>query len=139
MLGKVFVGETSSDLANTLVLFILRVIASKKEAAVKSRPLPLAEISSDNDQINCVTNSVQVVFLEFEPVVGSPCNLVCCINIQSLHHQSLAVVFDAVFECLLNLLSGLPVHGLGVLKLILHKDKVGPQNVSPLLERLGNQ
>ena len=34
VLGKVLVGETSSDLANTLVLFILWVIASKKEATV---------------------------------------------------------------------------------------------------------
>ena len=34
VLGKVLVGETSSNLANALVLFILCVIASKKEATV---------------------------------------------------------------------------------------------------------
>ena len=34
VLGKVLVGETSANLANALVLFILWVIASKKEATV---------------------------------------------------------------------------------------------------------
>ena len=78
-------------------------------------------------------------FLQLEPVVGAPGDLVGGVDVQRLDHQALAVLLDRLLQSLLDLLRRLAVHGLGKLKLSLHGGEVLLQKLPPLQEGFSHQ
>lgn len=64
MLLECLIGEARSDLADELVRAALGVVASQMESAVDVRALALAVVSADNDEIERIADTLQVVLLE---------------------------------------------------------------------------
>lgn len=64
MLLQCLIGEARSDLADELVRAALGVVASQMESAVDVRALALAVVSADNDEIERIADTLQVVLLE---------------------------------------------------------------------------
>lgn len=64
MLLECLIGEARSDLADQLVRAALGVVASQMESAVDVRALALAVVSADNDEIERIADTLQVVLLE---------------------------------------------------------------------------
>jgi hypothetical protein len=69
---EVGLGEAGADLADGLVLLVLRVVARQQVAAVAALPLPPSQVAADDDQVEAVPAPVQVVLLDLEPLAGAP-------------------------------------------------------------------
>lgn len=59
-----FLGETRTDLADRLKVLRVRVVACQEECAVYCCPLALAMICANDDEIERVADTCQVVLLE---------------------------------------------------------------------------
>merc|ERR1712223_1425163 len=139
VLGQVLIREPCPDLANALVLLVLGLITSKKEASIFASALALAQVASQDDEVKGVSNPLQVVLLQLQPIMRSAGDLIGCVYVQCLHHQTLAVIFDGLFQSLLNLLSCVAIHTLGKLELALHCFEVISQHLPALFKRLCDQ
>ncbi len=58
MLGKIVVGESGSDLANALVLFVLRIVNAEQESSVTTRAFAFAEVSAHDYNVDSIADSV---------------------------------------------------------------------------------
>lgn len=58
------VGEAGSDLADELVRAAFGVVTREVERSVDVGTLPLAVVATDDDEVERVADSLQVVFLE---------------------------------------------------------------------------
>ena len=57
-------GEPGADLADRLVLLPVGVVAREQERPVDVRPLALAVVAPDDDEVERVADAGEVVFLE---------------------------------------------------------------------------
>ena len=58
MLGQVVVGEAGADLANALVLFVLRIVNAEQESSVTTGTFAFAEITTHDYNVNSIADSV---------------------------------------------------------------------------------
>jgi hypothetical protein len=56
--GQVFIRETCSDLANSLILFVVRVVNAKKEPTVATCAFALAEVTAHYNNVQRITDTV---------------------------------------------------------------------------------
>lgn len=65
MIREVFVREARADLANRLILFVLRVKYAEQEAAVAARPLALTQVSAHHDNVERVADALLKMNLHY--------------------------------------------------------------------------
>lgn len=58
MLGQVVVGESGSDLANALILFVFRIVNAEQESSVTARTFAFAEVSAHDYNVDSIADSV---------------------------------------------------------------------------------
>lgn len=64
MLFQLFLRESGTELADRLVRRRLRIVAGKMEGSVDVRAFSSTVITSDYDEIERVSDSLEVIFLE---------------------------------------------------------------------------
>merc|ERR1712223_2368195 len=94
VLGQVLIREPCPDLANALVLLVLGLIASKKDPSILASALALAQVASQDDEVKGVSNPLQVVLLQLQPIMRSAGDLIGCVYVQCLHHQTPEVISE---------------------------------------------
>merc|ERR1712223_508076 len=98
VLGQVLIRKPCTDLANALVLLVLRLIASKKKPSILASALALAQVATQDNEVKGVSNPLQVVLLQLQPIMRSAGDLIGCFYVQCLPHQTLAVICTSTFE-----------------------------------------
>lgn len=68
-----FIREACPDLADRLVAFRFRVVARQKEGTVDIGALALAVVGADDDEVERVTDVVEVVLFELRGGVKCEC------------------------------------------------------------------
>lgn len=103
-----------SHLADALVLLIVRIITRQQEGTIVSCALAFSVISSDGDQVQRVTQILQIVLLQLhvishrtphlQPVQRAFRWLIGRIVHQRLHHQPFTAIRHRLHQKLLHLL-----------------------------------
>lgn len=130
-----FLAKPCSDFADRLELFGVGVIASEEECAVHVCTLAFAVVAAYNDQVQGITNTCKIIFLELsqsvskdihclyivsylQPIDTSPTWLIeARITFKHLDHESFTPVLDTLLQEGLNLLYALRIRRLCKVKL----------------------
>ena len=103
-----------ADIADRFVRFIRRIVASQQESAVHGRPLALAKVCAEDDEIEGIADAGQIVLFHFEPIAASLTWLVATlVGVEHLDHESFAGRLDALIEQGLDFLEVVGVAMLG--------------------------
>ncbi len=86
-------GGERKYLANGLILFLLWVVAGEKVASVVPSPSTLPEEPSNDNEVKGIPATLQVVLLQFQPLLGTLGQFIARVHIQCLDHQALTISY----------------------------------------------
>ena len=128
-----FFAKPCTNLADGLELFRVAVVASKEKSSIHICSFAFAIVSPDDDEVQRVSHSSKVVFLELlviqmvqlqvhawsqqiylQPVDTSTTGFIeTCIRVKHFDHKAFTAIFNALFQKTLYFFRGFAIRRLG--------------------------
>ena len=117
--------ESRANLAESLITFIVFIVAGKKICSIQTCAFPRAVECPYRNKIETVAQSViYVILLQFKPLKGSLSRFVGAILVQRFYHQPLTSRYDTLGKKALNLVNFTCIETCGELDLPLNFLKI---------------